>query len=296
MQPKASADTDGPTQITGWDYITILRRQYRIILLSLALFLVAAVAAHFIIPQKFETRVVTVPATVQKGSPAGAVDALASLGLLSGSETAGPKELAVATLNARSFITTFIHDENLLPVLFADEWDAGQKRWKDRPPTDEEAFDRLHDNMAVDSSPTDNLVIVRVRWTDSPTAVRIANRLVQTVNKLFQTKAVKENDRTIAYLNDAYKNEQVSEIRTAIANMIDDQLGQRILALSKVEYELTVVDPALPTKKHITPGLTVLLPLGIFLGLIFGIPGAFLMHRFNPPLRGPLARLLAPRA
>jgi uncharacterized protein involved in exopolysaccharide biosynthesis len=295
MQTSIPAEIGAPALLKGWDYLAILGRQYRIILASIVFFIAVALLVRVLTPPKFESRVVTVPTPVESDGRPAARDALTSLGLFASSGTANPKEVAIATLNARSFIVEFIRREKLLPILFADEWDGAEKRWVRSTPTDEEAFDKLHDALAVDSSATDGLVIVRVRWSDSKTAASLANRLVQSLNKQFQMKAVAESDRTITYLYEAYQKVQVGEIQVDIANLIQDQIRQRIMALSRDEYTLTVIDPAQTTKKKINPGLAILLPIGFFIGLLCGIPGAFLLHTLNPRWGGLLARLLPPR-
>jgi capsular polysaccharide biosynthesis protein len=295
MQIPASGSNTSQSILEGLDYLSILRQQRRIIFACLAFFLLAAVAVRLVMPAKYESRVVTIPASTESGPRPAALDALASLGVSLSSGSASPKEVAVATLNSHAFLLGFIHRENLLPILFPTKWDSETKTWKSAAPTDEDAFDRLSGAMAVDSSPTDNLVIVRVRWTDATTATSIANRLVRTLNRQFQSKSVTEADHMIAYLTEAYKNIQISEVRTNIANLIQDQIRQRIMAQSRDEFTLTIVDPAFPTTKRVTPGLSILLPIGLFLGLLFGIPGAFLAHTVKPRWPGPLARLLGPR-
>ena len=71
------------------------------------------------------------------------VAALAGINLTaSGSRTAE----AVATLESRAFTENFIRERNLIPVLFADDWDAAAKRWRveaEEVPTLGRAFQRF---------------------------------------------------------------------------------------------------------------------------------------------------------
>jgi uncharacterized protein involved in exopolysaccharide biosynthesis len=295
MQTNAPSEQAGT--FNGWDYLSILRQQRRIIYLSLIICCVIAASLRFLLPTRYESQVVTLPSP-SSGSATRpvALTALSGLGLSFGAGGTNPKEEAIATLNARSFLIDFVHRQNLMPVLFADDWNKDTKSWKKKPPTDEEAYDKLHGAMTITSTNTSNLVTLAVRWTDSATAAFIANHLMQRLNKQSQDKAVAEANRMIGYLTEAYGKVQISEVRTNIADLIQDQVRQRILAQSRDEYALTIIDPALPSKKRVTPpGLTILLPLGAFLGLFFGISGAFLAHSARPRWRGPFARLLAPR-
>lgn len=296
MQMTAPISNDRASTLNGWDYLSILRQQQRIIYACLVVCCVLAIAARFLMPAKYESRVVTVPAPSDNATKPISMGALSSLGLSLGGDNADVKEVAVATLNARSFLIDFINRENLLPVLFANKWDKANKRWTAKPPTDEEAYDKLHDAMSVASLTTNNLINVSVRWTDPSTAAFIANHLVQSLNRQSQNKAIAEDNRMIQHLSETYNNIQISELRANIANLIQDQIRQRILAQSRDEYTLRIIDPAFPSKKRVSPpGLAILLPLAVFLGLLFGISGAFLVHSAQPQWRGPLARWLAPR-
>jgi len=130
-----------------------------------------------------------------------------------------------------------------------------------------------------------------VRWTDPKIASATANSLVRKLNSEFQTKAIDEAQRMINSLTESYPQTSIAEVRASIANLIQEQIKQRILAQSRSEYAMTVVDPAEPSKKRVSPGLIILLPAGLFLGFLFGIPAAFLTHKMK--IRLPL---LAPRA
>lgn len=289
-----ASDAPQTAGLKGWDYIAILKQQRRILYVTLALFIFLAVVLRFVIPQKYESRIVTIPASTENDQRPAALDALASLGFSLGG-SANPKEAAIATLNSRQFQTDFIRRYNLAPKLFPDKWDASSSRWKGKPPTDEDCYDALHAATTVDSAVTDNLITVRVRWTDSKLAAWIANNLILTLNQKFRNRSVAEADRMISYLTEAYTNVQITEVRTNIANLIQDQIRKRILAKSRDEFSLTVIDPAFPTVKRITPGLGVMLPLAILLGSLVGIILAFFAHATNMRWPRPLARLLAPR-
>jgi uncharacterized protein involved in exopolysaccharide biosynthesis len=293
---QGSPSLDNSPLLNGLDYFSILKRERRIIYASLIFFITATIAVRILVPSQYESRIVTIPAPTESIARPTAMNSLANLGLFDLGGSANPKEVAIATLRARSFIVGFIHQRKLLPYLFSERWDTSAGHWNSSgPPTDEEAFEKLNNAMSIDSSATDNLVVVRVRWADSNFAASIANELLQTLNRRFQAKAVAESDRMVAYLTDAYQATQISEVRTNLANLIQDQIRQRILAKSRDEYSLTVIDPAAPTTKRVNPGLSILLPAAILLGLLFGIPAAFLAHTLKPRWRGPLARLFAPR-
>jgi uncharacterized protein involved in exopolysaccharide biosynthesis len=169
-----------------------------------------------------------------------------------------------------------------MPVLFASEWDEKNRTWKiSKPPTLEDGYNKLASAITVDASPTEPIVRLRVRWKDAKTASAIANNMVRKLNSQFQTRAIDEAQRMISSLTESYPQTSIAEVRTSVANLIQEQIKQRILAQSRSEYAMTVVDPAEPSTKKVSPGLLILLPAGLFLGFFFGIPAAFLAHKMN---------------
>ncbi len=288
---------DDRETMNGWDYLSILRSQWRIIVFFTVLFMLGAVAVRFLVPNSYEARVITVPAQNTTASQPTALNSLMSLGLLSASGSASPKELAIATLSARSFLVSYAQQPRILHQLFADRWDTRSQRWNEEgAPSEEQIFERLSGKLTVESSAADNIITVRIRDTNSAFAAEIANGLVALLNRQFQAKAVIEADRMVSYLMEAYQATQISEVRTNLANLMQDHIRQRILAKSRDDYQLTVIDPAKATTRKVNPGLSILLPVGLMLGLFLGIPAAFLAHTTRPRWRGPLAGLLAPRA
>ena len=136
-------------------------------------------------------------------------------------------------------------NQNLMPVLFADEWDEKNNKWKtSHIPTLEDGYNKLSSATIVDTSPTESIVRLRVRWTDAKIASTIANNMVKKLNSQFQAKAIDEaTQRMITSLTSSYPQTGIAEVRTSVANLIQEQIKQRILAQSRDQYAMTVIDP-----------------------------------------------------
>jgi uncharacterized protein involved in exopolysaccharide biosynthesis len=270
-------------ELSGGDYIAILYSQRRLIGTIVFVFLALAVGARLVIPEQYEGVVVMVATPSDNGLQGGMSGALSGLSFLTGASSGGDqKAVAIATLQGRAFLEGFIRSQNLMPVLFANEWDKKNGKWKTpSAPTLESGYNKLASAITVDASPTESIVRLHVRWTDAQTASIIANDMVRKLNSQFQTKAIDEAQRIISSLTVSYPQTSIAEVRTSIANLIQEQIKQRILAQSRSEYAMTVIDPAEPSKKKLSPGLLILLPAGLFLGLFFGVPAAFLAHKLN---------------
>jgi uncharacterized protein involved in exopolysaccharide biosynthesis len=108
--------------------------------------------------------------------------ALAGLSMGGGDSTE-----AVATLMSREFARAFIEDFNLLPIFFADDWDAEGKRWLDVDPEEwpdvRNGIEYLHDNVInVTEDRQTGLVTLAIEWTDPEVAATWADALVRRLN------------------------------------------------------------------------------------------------------------------
>lgn len=267
-----------PAPLGGVDYLMILWGQRKVIFSVIGFFIVLAVAARFLLPLRYQETVVMVPASPKSNASKGVMGTLASLGLLGGSENSNQKVVALATLQSRRFLEDFITHEHMLPVLFPDRWDAHAKRWQDTPPKLQAAYKILHSELTIDDSSTDDIVRVSVTWWDDKVAAMLVNKLVARLNMQFQAQAVARADRMIDYLRQAYQKTAIEEVRTSIANLIQEQIKTRIMAQSKPDYVMKVIDPAVPSKNRVSPGLSILLPLAVLLGGLLGTSAAFLRH------------------
>ena len=125
---------------------------------------------------------------------------LGSLG--SGSNS---KDQAIAVLKSRQFTEAFITNENLLPILFADAWDAEAEEWgADDPannPTMSDAVMMFQESIRnVQEDTRRNLVALQIDWTDPELAARWANLMVERLNDHLRQQDVAEARRSIEFL------------------------------------------------------------------------------------------------
>jgi uncharacterized protein involved in exopolysaccharide biosynthesis len=206
---------------------------------------------------------------------------LAGLGLGGGNEQATSEALAL--LQSRQFIEEFIQNHNLMPVLYAQQWDASRNTWKaevKKPPTPWKAFKSFTSSVLdVSQDKKTNLVSVRIDWTDRQAAAVWANDLVDMVNDRVRTRAIDDADRTISYLEQELKNAEAVEIRVAIFNMIESQLKVKSIATVRRQYVFQVLDPAAPADQDVRlrphPGTYTV--IGFAVGFILGAVLAILI-------------------
>src|SRR5688572_31386934 len=118
----------------------VLQELWRLKLLFAALTFAAVIAAlvgSWLAPDKYEASIILSPVTTTAdsgqmgalGSIASEFGGLASLaGISLGADTKRAEALAI--LQSQALTEKFIASNDLLPVLYADDWDSARKQWR----------------------------------------------------------------------------------------------------------------------------------------------------------------------
>lgn len=281
-----SRDQDGFDLYDGWRMLKEFRRLIGAIALGcLALF----AAAAFLMPLKYRAEVLVVP--VEEGKVGGGLSALAGqfggLAELAGVNLgggAGRKETSVAYLGARVFIEGFVKDKNLLPVLFASDWDAGAGKWKEQDenkvPTTWDAYQFISKHvLSVEMDKKTGLVTLAVEWKDRGQAVEWANELISRANLDLRRAAIAETESSLAYLQQELTKTDVVEVRQAIFKVMESQFKTKMLANVQEQFAFKVIDPAAPmgADAFVKPKRLLLIALGLVCGVLLGVLTAFVL-------------------
>jgi len=240
-------------------------------------------AAYFMTPI-YRATTVFVPASAGRsgvggllGGAFGSLGDLASLagvnlGAAGGTET----EEALAVLRSRQFTEAFIHDENLMPVLFAKKWDAQRQAWKSDvpPPTPAEAYKYFNDRVrSIAQDKKTGLITMQIDWRDRLEATRWANELIVRLNAEMRARAIAKADASVGYLEEELNKTTVVGTRDAISRLMEAQIRQRMIANVTREYAFRVVDAAIaPDNKDVLkPKKAMFLLGGLGLGLLLAV-------------------------
>jgi uncharacterized protein involved in exopolysaccharide biosynthesis len=256
----------------------------RLIIAITAAFTILAIAATFLITPQFRAEVEMAP--VNPDRPTGGLSGLASqlggLGSLAGlslkADDTSAKSLAI--LRSRAFTERFIDRHGLLPVLFADLWDAKAGRWDVDDPADTpdlakafERFDKSVRAVAVDTQT--GLVTLSIEWTDPVVARDWANALVADVNAEVRTRAIEQSKRSVEYLRGELGKTTEVELRAAIFDLMESEMKNSMLSTVRAEYAFEVIDPAVAPEKRFWPNRGLFAVVGFAAGLLLAIVAVF---------------------
>jgi uncharacterized protein involved in exopolysaccharide biosynthesis len=215
-------------------------------------------------------------------SQVGGLSALSGFaGLPGGTNT--QKAETIAVLQSEKLTESFIQNNNLLPVLYSDKWDALRQTWKvNNPktvPTLWKANGYFRTNVrAVATDTKTGLVTLTIRWEDPKLAAKWANDLVKMANDYLRKKTMDEAERNIGYLSDQAARTEAVGVKEGIYAILQNEIKKMMLARGSEEYALKVIDPAVPPEKAATPRPILWTAMALFSGLFLSIAIVIARH------------------
>lgn len=186
--------------------------------------------------------------TAAFGNLGGQLGSIASVaGLLPNADEA--KQEALAILRSRAFTESFIEDNDLMPVLYQDQWDSTSGEWlsdfADDPPTIRDAFELFDSKVrSIEEDSRAGVIHVTVEWKDPGIAADWANRIIARVNEQIRQRQIREGEASIGFLQKELTSQKNIELRNAIFRMMESQLNAIMIAQVKPDFAFRVVDPA----------------------------------------------------
>ena len=221
----------------------------------------------------FQADVVSMPSNAKSvpglAGQLGALGGLASLAGISigGGGTAEP----IAVLKSRDFTGAFITEQNILPIIFADKWDAQTNGWSQKDPKRQpdlrDAIKYFQENIqTVTDDKKTGLVKLSIEWTDPKLAAMWANTLIAQLNNRLRDRALVEADANVKYLRQELAATDVLALQQSIGRLLETELQKLMLARGNKEFAFRVIDRAVVSKTRSRPKRVQVLILGGILG------------------------------
>lgn len=229
----------------------------------------------------YRSEVVLIPSANEDSSAlAGRLGGLASLAGVSLGDPSGLSNEALARMRSHEFLQDLIADLGLLPVLFADRYDADAGAWEDEervPTLDDGVRFFAKEVFDISENKTTGLLTLGMEWRDPALAKQWLDEVVRRINAEMRDRAMREAQQSIDYLRKELQSSALNEVRTAISNLLESKYTEMTLAQVNVDYVYRVVDPAyVPDAKHfVRPRRVLLVASGIVLSGLLGLALAF---------------------
>lgn len=274
--------------------------QYKLVLFAaFMLTTVAAFGGAMLLEPRYRAEIVVMPTTLDSGPQAQLTSMIGNLGglaSLAGVDLGGAadgdwRQQNIAFLGSRQYGQRFIEKHDLMPELYADDWDAESGEWT-LPPQDEptlwDAYNRFDEGIRnIEQDDSTGLITISLTWKDREQATRWANNLIRDANELIRERDVEQAQRSIEYLEQEADSTNVIELRQAIYRLMQEQINKIMLANVRSEYAFRIVDPAFTPDEDDEhwPNKPMFALTGGFAGLMLAT-FVILMHRRRRARRG----------
>ena len=273
-------------EINLLDLWRVLVREKWLIFFLTTLCMAGAIAAALLMTPIYKAEVLLEPISEDGKQGGGLMAQYGGLAAMAGIDIGGggsnSKDTNMAILQSRVFIEKFLHDENLMPILFSKQWNPETQNWKVEDPKQiptlwngVEYFTK--GILKVSEDKKTNLVTLAIEWKDREQATRWANLLVKRINHHLKELAIQDTQKSMEYLNAELAKTSIVELQQAIVNILEGQIKKIMMANVRSEFAFKVIDPAVvPPKGHIIkPKRRLMVVLGFVLGGFLGIFAAF---------------------
>jgi uncharacterized protein involved in exopolysaccharide biosynthesis len=257
------------------DLLELLWRFKRTIAIASGLFGALAVMYALLATSWYRADVLLAPAdpksaqglSAQLGS-LGGIASLAGLNL-NGANSATNEALAV--LQSRDFARAFLEEEGVLPAIYAKQR-GSLKRYltlnsAEKAPDVRDAVKYFQDNvLSVEQDKKTSLVTLAVEWTDSETAAKWANMLVNRLNDRMRQRALVEAETNTNYLRAELQSANIVTLQQSLGRLLEGELQKLMIARGNREYSFRIIDQAEAPKLRTRPKRTLIVAAAIVIG------------------------------
>lgn len=276
--------------------LVLLRRRWWLVAGSVAFALAIALLWLRTAEYRYvaELQVVAAPTAGRDPGQAGPLSGLAVLAGIGGGEAATPYRLYLEGLQSREVARRLALDDALMRSVFAKEWDASDRRWRDpagplerlggsilaalagrtsrwQAPDAARLHAWLQTNVGLQQEPRKSVGNMSVLHRDPAFAARLLPLLDRTINEWLRERALTRTRSNIAYLQSRLPTIAVAEHRQALLATLDDQQTQLMQLGNPAAYAADRFGMAVVSPNPVSPKPLVVVLAAVVIGFMMGV-------------------------
>lgn len=276
-----------------------------LIITATSLFVLTSVFYALSLPDIYKSEVTLASAEDSKLKMSGQLGGLAALaGVNLGGIGNGDKSaLALEVLSSRDFIGRFIEKNDLyVPVMAAKGWDRtadslildseiydeSRRKWtrKVEPPfmpqpSTLETVEEFRKIFVINQDKSSGIVKLSIEYYSPYLAKKWLDNLVIAINEEMRMKELNEAEKSMTYLNAQILQTNLSDVRSMLYSLIEEQTKTVMLAKVREEYVFKTVDKAVATEKKYKPARALIVMLFTSLGFLISVLIVVLQHLYS---------------
>jgi uncharacterized protein involved in exopolysaccharide biosynthesis len=260
--------------LTVHELLAWLRRRGMLVGLFVLAGAIGGVLVSGLLPREYRADVV-VMLVRGDGTEEGLSSQLGGLAALAGVAIGdGSTDEALEVLRSKSLAAKFIEQNELLPQLFPNRFDATAGKWLKAKPTQAEAIEEFDRSVrTVSQDKLTGMVRLSMRARDPDLAARWANGIVELANVEMRERAAREAKEMLGYLTAEASKSSVLEVRQSLYRLAEGQMKTLSMANVRREFAYRVIDPAMAPddRAYVSPSRVAFGALGLLAGLLLSI-------------------------
>jgi len=177
---------------------------------------------------------------------------------------------ALAILQSRIFVESFISREELMPKLFPKDFDENTTSWNsDEIPTLKDGYQLITDSLKINID--DTLIRITLVIHDPELAADIVNSMTKAVNNHIRQESIEESQRSIFFLETEINKTNLATSIAMLYRLIEQQTQTIMMANTREDYAFKVIDPARVPISPAGPNRRVIVIISTLIGFIVSI-------------------------
>lgn len=158
-------------------------------------------------------------------------------------------------LTSRKFIRFFMDKHNIYALLYEDQWDEENERWREGFELDKgKAFIKFErEFISVYQNEESQIVAIAVRHRDPDLAAELANLYFEEFNDYMRQIALVSIASKIAFLERSLESAGNIQMEQMLYRLMEAQTAAATLVKGQDEYALELVDPATRSYDRYSP-------------------------------------------
>lgn len=281
MQNHAQEEQD---EINLLDLLIVLLKYKKMIVAVVFLAGLVTLVVSLLLPNVYRSEALIVPIEQEKGVGGGALSALSAMGGLGGmiaSEVglggSGSLEKFEVVLKSRELTNIVVQKYNLLPVIFAEDWDKKKNQWKtDEPPTLQDAYKAIDDKLLlIQTDIKKKTLAISFDHTDPAIAQQLLWYYITELSNNMSKQAGENADAQQKYLSEQMTKATDPLIQAKIAGLISQQIEKEMLAKVQKYYGFDIIDPPFAPEKKFKPKRALMCVLAVIIAFFLAVFLAF---------------------
>lgn len=276
-------------EINLLDLFLVLLKRKKMIMGIVGIAAIAAVVISLLLPNIYRSEATIMPQADTGQQGGGLPSALGGLSGLAGGilGIGGDSDLAQleVALKSRELAHRVITKHELMPKLFADDWNAAKKTWTtDEPPTEQDAYRLIRDNLlSISADDKKGTLTVGFNHEDPSFAKQMVEWYLAELSEMLRQATIGDAREKARFVREELSKTSDALLREKLYTLLANEIEKETFAQARKYYDFEVIDPPVvpDLDKKVKPKRSLICILAVFAAFFVAIFLAFLAEFFT---------------